>query len=217
MKKKVILLTALVLLLLGGGAGGTYYYAVASKYISTEDARIQGDLRAIYAPAPGKLIEWNYKEGDSFAKGDVLGIVETSPARGNTPAVTQQITAPEDGTIIQSNLVKDQMVSSSSALALSTNLNQLYITANLQETEIADARVGNKVTIKVDAFPDVELTGHVERLGLGTNSSFSLIPTSASSGNFTKVIQRIPVRIALDDAKGKRLVPGLNAVVKIEK
>ncbi|TBL81708.1 efflux RND transporter periplasmic adaptor subunit [Paenibacillus thalictri] len=217
MKKKIILLTILAIVLLGGGAGGTYYYAMASRYISTEDARIQGDLRAIYAPGAGKLLEWNYKEGDSFKKGDVLGIVETTPARGNTPAITMDITAPEDGTIIQTNLIKDQMVSPSSALAMSTNLSQLYITANLQETEINDARIGNNVTIKVDAFPGVVLTGHVERLGLGTNSSFSLMPSSSSGGNFTKVIQRIPVRIAIDDNQGKRLVPGLNVVIKIEK
>lgn len=217
MKKKIIIITVLVLILLGGGAGGTYYYAMASKYISTEDAKIQGDLRAIYAPGAGKLIEWNYKEGDSFKKGDVLGIVETTAAKGNTPAQTQDITAPEDGTILQFNGIKDQMVSPSSAIALSANLNNLYITANLQETEIADAKVGNPVAIKVDAYPGVVLTGHVERLGLGTNASFSLLPSSNSSGNFTKVIQRIPVRIALDNNQGQRLVPGLNVTVKIEK
>lgn len=217
MKKKVILLTVLVLILLGGGAGGTYYYAIASKYISTEDAKIQGDLRAIYPPGPGKLIEWNYKEGDSFKKGDVLGIVETVPAHGNTPAQTQDIIAPEEGTILQFNGIQDQMVSSSSAIAMSANLDQLYVSANLQETEIADAKVGNPVTITVDAYPGVVLSGHVERLGLGTNASFSLLPSSNASGNFTKVIQRIPVRIALDSYQGQRLVPGLNVTVKIEK
>jgi multidrug resistance efflux pump len=109
------------------------------------------------------------------------------------------------------------MVSPSGAIAMSANLDQLYVTANLQETEIADAKVGNPVTIKVDAYPDAVITGHVERLGLGTNASFSLLPSSNSSGNFTKVIQRIPVRIALDSYQGQRLVPGLNVTVKIEK
>ncbi|MCS7462656.1 efflux RND transporter periplasmic adaptor subunit [Paenibacillus doosanensis] len=217
MKKKVIILVVIALILLGGGAGGTYYYAIASKYINTEDARIQGDLRAIGAPGAGKLIEWNYKEGDSFNKGDVLGLVETTPAHGNTPAVTQEIIAAEEGTIIQFNGIKDQMVSPSSAIAMSANLDQLYVSANLQETEIADVKVGSKVTIKIDAYPNTTITGHVERLGLGTNSSFSLLPTSNTTGNFTKVIQRIPVKISLDDHKGLRLVPGLNVTVKIEK
>ncbi|OXM86779.1 efflux RND transporter periplasmic adaptor subunit [Paenibacillus rigui] len=217
MKKKMIVFTVLALILLGGGAGGTYYYALASKYISTEDAKIQGDLRAIYPPGAGKLIEWNFKEGDSFKKGDVLGIVETASAKGSSPAQTQDIIAPEDGTILQFSGIKDQMVSPSSAIAMSANLDQLYVTANLQETEIADAKVGSPVTIKVDAYPTAVITGHVERLGLGTNASFSLLPSSNSSGNFTKVIQRIPVRIALDSLQGQRLVPGLNVTVKIEK
>jgi multidrug resistance efflux pump len=217
MKKKIIIMIVLAIVLLGGGAGGTYYYAIASRYINTEDAKIAGDLRAIGAPGSGKLIEWSYKEGDSFKKGDVLGLVETSPAHGNTPAITQEIIAAEEGTIIQFNGVKDQMVSSSSAIAMSANLNQLYVTANLQETEIADVKVGNPVTIKVDAYPDAVITGHVERLGLGTNSSFSLLSSSNSSSNFTKIIQRIPVKISIDNYQGKRLVPGLNVTVKIEK
>jgi multidrug resistance efflux pump len=217
MKKKIIITVILAIILLGGGAGGTYYYAVASRYINTEDAKIAGDLRAIGAPGSGKLIEWSYKEGDSFRKGDVLGLVETTPARGNISATTQEIIAAEDGTIIQFNGIKDQMVSSSSPIALSANLNQLFVTANLQETEIADVKVGNPVTIKVDAYPDAVITGHVERLGLGTNSSFSLLSSSNSSSNFTKVIQRVPVKIALDNYQGKRLVPGLNVTVKIEK
>ncbi|MEK3914046.1 efflux RND transporter periplasmic adaptor subunit [Paenibacillus sp. FSL H7-0331] len=217
MKKKIIILTVLAIILLGGGAGGTYYFAMASKYINTEDAKIAGDLRAIGTPGAGKLIEWNYKEGDSFKKGDILGMVETTPARGNTPAILQEIIAVEEGTIIQFNGVKDQMVSPTSAIAMSANLDRLYVTANLQETEIADAKIGNKVTIKVDAYPDAVITGHVERLGLGTNSSFSLLSSSNASGNFTKVIQRIPVKISIDSYQGKRLVPGLNATVKIEK
>ncbi|MFB0842732.1 efflux RND transporter periplasmic adaptor subunit [Paenibacillus oleatilyticus] len=217
MKKKIIILTVLALVLVGGGTAGAYYYNIASKYITTEDAKVQGDLRAIGSLAAGKLIEWRYKEGDSFGKGDVLGIVETSPAKGTTPATTTEIIAADAGTIIQSNAVKNQTVAPGGTLALSADLNQLYVTANLQETEITSVQVGNKVTIRIDAFKDTEFTGRVERIGLGTNSSFSLLPSSNASGNYTKVIQRIPVKIALDDTHGKRLIPGLNATVKIEK
>ncbi|TVY00291.1 efflux RND transporter periplasmic adaptor subunit [Paenibacillus cremeus] len=217
MKKKIIGITVLVLLLGGGGTAGAFYYNDLSKYITTEDAKIQGDLRAIGSLSAGKLIEWRYKEGDSFNKGDVLGIVETVPARGTTPATTVEITAPDAGTVIQSNAVEDQTVSPGAALALSADLSQLYITANLQETEITDVHVGSKVTIKVDAFKNTTFTGHVDRIGLGTNSSFSLIASSNTTGNFTKVIQRVPVRITLDDYQNKRLIPGLNATIKIEK
>jgi multidrug resistance efflux pump len=217
MKKKIILTTVLVLLLGGGGSAGAYYYNQSSKYISTEDAKVQGDLRAIYPPAAGKLIDWRFQEGDSFQKGEVLGLVETSPAKGNTPATTVEVLAPEGGTIIQTVTIKDQYVSPTGSLALSADLGSLYVTANLQETEVTEAKVGAKVTIKIDAFKEKAFTGHIEKIGLGTNSSFSLISSSNASGNYTKVIQRIPVKIKLEDYKGTRLIPGLNATVKIEK
>lgn len=217
MKKKIIMITVLILVLVGGGTAGAYYYNEVSKYISTEDAKIQGDLRAINPPAPGKLIEWRFKEGDSFKKGDVLGIVETAPARGTTPATTVEVIAPDQGTIIQTNTIQDQYVGTTSSLALTADMNHLYVTANLQETEINDARIGSVVTISVDAFKGAALTGHVEKIGFGTNSSFSLIPSSNTTGNYTKVVQRIPVKIAIDDTQGMRLIPGLNVSVKIER
>jgi multidrug resistance efflux pump len=217
MKKKIIGLVVLAVLLVGGGIGGTYYYMQVSKYISTDDAKVQGDLRAIGSLAPGKLIEWNFKEGDAFKKGDVLGIVETTPARGNVAATTQDIVAPDNGTIIQTNAVKDQTVAAGASLLMSADLGQLYVTANIQETELTDVKVGNKVTLLIDAFPGSKFTGRIEKIGLGTNSSFSLMPASNTSGSFTKVVQRVPVKIALDDYQSKRLIPGLNAVVKIER
>lgn len=215
--KKIIIWIVLAAVLIGGGGFGLYYYNEVSKYVSTEDAKVAADMRAIGPGASGKLVEWRYKEGDSFNKGDVLGLVETSPARGNTPAVTQEIVAAERGTILSSSIVKDMTVSTSTTLAYSADLNQLYITANVEETKVNAIHVGSKVSIKVDAFPDTTFTGRVEKIGLGTNASFSLMPTSNSSGNYTKVVQRVAVKIALDDYQGKRLIPGLNCTVKIEK
>ncbi|MNR46691.1 putative multidrug resistance protein EmrK [compost metagenome] len=100
---------------------------------------------------------------------------------------------------------------------MSANLNELFVTANIEETELVDVKLGNKVQMTVDAFPGVTFTGHVEKIGLGTNSSFSLMPASNTSGSFTKVVQRVPVKIGLEDYQGKQLIPGLNAVTKIER
>jgi multidrug resistance efflux pump len=217
MKNKIIGLVVLAVVIVGGGLGAIYYYRQVSTYITTEDAKVQGELRAIGSLAPGKLIEWNYKEGDAFRKGDVLGIVETTPARGNVAATTQDIVAPDNGTIIQTSAVKDQTVAAGASLLMSADLSQLYVTANIQETELTDVKVGNKVTLTIDAFPGSNFTGRIEKIGFGTNSSFSLMPASNTSGNFTKVVQRVPVKIALDDYQNKRLIPGLNALVKIER
>jgi multidrug resistance efflux pump len=217
MKKKIVMITILLLLVLGGGGAGAYFYYQNSKFISTEDAKVTGDLRAIGSLSAGKLIEWRYKEGDAFSKGDVLGIVETTPARGTIPATTVEITAPEQGTLIQTNAVKDQTVAPGAALAMSADLAQLYVTANLSETDLKDIHVGSRVTIHIDAFEDTTFTGKIDKIGLGTNSSFSLLGSSNTSGNYTKVIQKVQVKIVLDDFQGKRLIPGLNATVKVER
>lgn len=211
MKKRKIIIAVLIFIVLVGGLGGGYYYIQESKYISTDDAKIDGDLRTVGSLAAGTLIQWNAEEGDPFHKGDVLGVVQTS---ANS---TLDIVAPDDGTIVSTNAVKDQTVSPGAALAMSVDLNQLYVTANIQETNINDIRIGNKVSIKVDAFPGIEFTGRVDTIGLATNSELSLLPTTNSSSNYTKIIQRVPVKIILDNYQGKRLIPGLNVTVKISK
>jgi multidrug resistance efflux pump len=217
MKKKVILLTILAVVLLGGGTASAFYYYDISNYIKTDDAKVQGDLRSIGSLAAGTLIEWNYRQGDSFKKGSVLGIVETSPAHGNVAATTSDIVAPDDGTIIETSAVKDQTVAPGAPLALSADLNELYVTANLKETELADIHIGSHVAITIDAFPGTPFEGKIVQIGLGTNSTFSLLPTGNASGNYTKVVQKVPVKIALDNYLGKRLIPGLNATVKIDR
>ncbi|MEB3101730.1 efflux RND transporter periplasmic adaptor subunit [Ferviditalea candida] len=211
MKKRKIMIAVLLLIVIIGGLGGGYYYIQESKYISTDDAKIDGDLRAIGSLAAGTLIQWNAQEGDSFRKGDVLGVVQTS---ANS---TLDIIAPDDGTIVSTNAVKDQTVSPGAALAMTVDLNKLYVTANIQETDLNNVRVGNKVSISVDAFPGIVFTGRVDTIGLATNSELSLLPASNSSSNYTKIIQRVPVKIVLDNYQDERLIPGLNATVKISK
>jgi membrane fusion protein (multidrug efflux system) len=92
-----------------------------------------------------------------------------------------------------------------------TSLDDVWVVANFKEDQIAEMQPGQSVAIEVDAFDGVAITGHVESLAGATGARFSLIPPDNASGNFTKVVQRVPVRIAIDDAHGARLVPGLSA------
>jgi len=71
------------------------------------------------------------------------------------------------------------------------------------------------VDFTVDSFPGVRFTGRVQQIGEATAATFSLLPTRTTSGTFTKVVQRVPVKIAIDDYQGRRLLPGLSAVVRI--
>jgi membrane fusion protein (multidrug efflux system) len=97
-------------------------------------------------------------------------------------------------------------------------LQGIYIIANFKETQIGKIRVGQSARVLVDALPGLEITGHVASLSPGTGADFSLLPPQNATGNFTKIVQRIPVRIALDvplETK-RRLISGLSATVSVD-
>jgi len=94
----------------------------------------------------------------------------------------------------------------------------VYLTANFKETQLGQMRAGQPASIRVDALPDTELHGVVESFAPGTGSEFALLPPENATGNFTKIVQRVPVRIRLDtDEKTRQLlVPGLSVTVKVD-
>jgi membrane fusion protein (multidrug efflux system) len=92
-----------------------------------------------------------------------------------------------------------------------------YVTANFKETQLAHVRPGQPATIRVDAFPGLRLRGHVDSLQAGTGSKFALLPPENATGNFVKVVQRVPVKIVLDnpnEAQGL-IAPGMSVEAKI--
>lgn len=94
---------------------------------------------------------------------------------------------------------------------------EVYVTANFKETQTARMVAGQPATIKVDALPGVSLKGHVESFAPGSGSQFSLLPFEPGTGNFTKIVQRVPVRIRFDPGQADvaRLRPGLSTTVKV--
>ena len=94
----------------------------------------------------------------------------------------------------------------------------LYLTANFKETQIGHMRPGQHVTVHVDALPGQDLAGHIDSLSPGTGSQFALLPSQNATGNFTKIVQRVPVRILMDvpDDVRKVLVPGLSVTVDVD-
>jgi membrane fusion protein (multidrug efflux system) len=93
----------------------------------------------------------------------------------------------------------------------------LWVTANLKETELADVTVGDPVSFSVDAYPGRTFKGHVESLSPATGAKFALLPPDNATGNFTKVVQRVPVKIAVDGPEDPThpLRPGMSVVVDI--
>jgi len=119
-----------------------------------------------------------------------------------------RIYAPESGKVTEKNLDVGQLVSPNAPLMSLVNNSEAYIWANYKETQMQGIAVGEKVDIQVDAFPGRDFTGKVQSIQAGTGSSFTLIPPDNASGNFTKVVQRIPIKIVFDPNQ-----PGLDQLV----
>ena len=95
---------------------------------------------------------------------------------------------------------------------------EVYVTANFKETQLARMRRAQPVTIKVDAYPDLKLTGHVDSVQPATGQQFSELPAQNATGNWVKVVQRVPVKIRLDalpDDAERRLGPGMSVTAKV--
>ena len=108
------------------------------------------------------------------------------------------------------------MVQAGNPIAYAYNLDDLYVTANIDEKDIKDVEVGKDVDVTIDG-QKASIKGKVDSIGKSTAASFSLMPSSNSDGNYTKVSQVIPVKITLESEPSKQVVPGMNAEVKIHK
>ncbi|MCA1829866.1 MAG: HlyD family efflux transporter periplasmic adaptor subunit, partial [Myxococcales bacterium] len=123
--------------------------------------------------------------------------------------------AQEDGQITRLTAREGQMVQPGQPVAMLVP-DRTYVVANFKETQIGDMKPGQPVDIEVDAYSGRKLEGKVESLAGGTGARFSLLPPDNASGNFVKVVQRVPVRIAwVNPPKDLSLKPGLSADVTV--
>ncbi len=128
------------------------------------------------------------------------------------------IIAPFDGIVSKKSIEIGQLVQNNQPVCSAVEISDLWVEANFKETQLDDIKVGQQVSIKLDAYPEIKLTGIVESIGGATGAKFALLPSDNATGNFVKVTQRVPVRIKLDksDTKGHILTPGLSAYVDVE-
>lgn len=128
-----------------------------------------------------------------------------------------RIVAPEDGRLGEIGARVGQYVSAGTQL-LALVPERIWIIANFKETQLSGMRAGQPVSFTVDALGHASLSGHIERFSPAAGSEFSVIRTDNATGNFTKVAQRVPVRIAIDpdQALTDRLVPGMSVVVSVD-
>ncbi len=128
------------------------------------------------------------------------------------------ITAPVDGTLGVRTLQVGQYVQAGTQLMAVVPLQAVYIVANYKETQLTDVRPGQPVTIEVDTYPGAKVTGHVDSVAPASGQEFALLPPDNATGNFTKIVQRIPVKIVVDanDALANLLRPGMSVEPTID-
>ena len=129
-----------------------------------------------------------------------------------------RIVAPQDGFIGQRQIKPGQFVGVGSQITSLMPLPHVWVIANFRETQLTHMEVGEKAEISVDSFPGRRLRGHVLALAPGSGAQFALLPPDNTTGNFTKVVQRIAVKIVVDDTDGlvDRLRPGMSVVATVK-
>jgi multidrug resistance efflux pump len=128
-----------------------------------------------------------------------------------------RIHAPRDGQLGQVTVRQGAYVNAGAQLTALVP-KQLWVIANMKETQMADVRLGQPVRFTVDALDNAQLRGHVERIAPATGSEFAVIAPDNATGNFVKIAQRIPVRISIDPGQplAARLRPGMSVVATID-
>src|SRR5881296_2140269 len=128
-----------------------------------------------------------------------------------------RVIAPSSGVVSKKTVELGQLVQPGQPLMSVVPLEDVWVTANLKETEVADVKPGEPVDFTVDAYPGTHFRGHVQSLSPATGARFSLLPPDNATGNFTKVVQRVPVRIRPDKPDPAHpLRPGMSVVVTIQ-
>ncbi len=128
-----------------------------------------------------------------------------------------EITAPVDGTIGARSLRVGQYVQAGTQLMAVVPLDAVYVVANFKETQLTHVRAGQPVELRVDSFRNRTLRGHVDSLSPASGLEFALLPPDNATGNFTKIVQRVPVKIVLDDHSLAGLLrPGMSAVSTVD-
>jgi membrane fusion protein (multidrug efflux system) len=145
---------------------------------------------------------------------------ETRRSARDTAALELSYTkvyAPIDGTVSKKSVTIGQLTPLGQAVAQLVPSSGRWVTANFKETQLAEMRVGQSAEIEVDVYSGAKVQGEVESLSGATGARFAMFPPDNATGNFTKVVQRVPVRIRIREvANGIELRPGLSAVVTVD-
>ncbi|AGF58091.1 HlyD family secretion protein [Clostridium saccharoperbutylacetonicum] len=211
-KRKLLIIGILATIVIALSGIVFYYWYENTYYVSTDDARVSADLVSVTPQITGKLLELNVAEGDTVSKNEILARQDVN-GLADTNVEQSLMRSPIDGVVIKKQGTVGELISAGQSVITLIDPSKLYVTADIEETKLGKVKVGQPVEITIDQYDSQKFTGKVKSIGEVANSALSLLPSS-TSGTFTKVVQRISVKIELDDFNNK-ILPGTNAVVKI--
>lgn len=181
-------------------------------------AKAQADVRASRAVIAAQQHQLEVLQGTKKQRAADLDATKATLASAKLKLSYTKITAPFDGVVGERQVQPGDYVNIGTNLINVVPLPKVYVIANYKETQLTHVAPGQPVEITVDSFPRERLRGRVERIAPATGAQVALLPPDNATGNFTKVVQRIPVRIQLDDNQPllARLVPGMSVVTRID-
>ncbi|QPF91869.1 HlyD family secretion protein [Bradyrhizobium commune] len=181
-------------------------------------AKAQADVRASRAVIAAQQHQLEVLQGTKKQRAADLDATKATLASVKLKLGYTKITAPFDGVVGERQVQPGDYVNIGTNLINVVPLPKVYVIANYKETQLTHVTPGQPVEITIDSFPREKLRGKVERIAPATGAQVALLPPDNATGNFTKVVQRIPVRIQFDDNQPllTRLVPGMSVVTSID-
>ncbi len=213
--KKLMMLVVLIagILTITGVTG--YYWYMSSHYVRTDDAKVDATMISISPQISGKIAEIYVSEGDTINQGALIARqLDLTLASGINQDMAV-IKSPISGTVIKQIGNVGETGIPGQPIIMVADISNAFITANIEETELSKIKPGQLVDFTIDAFPGVNFNGQVSSIVNATTSTFSLLGSSNTGGNYTKVVQRIPIKINVNNLQGCKLMPGMNAIIKV--
>jgi membrane fusion protein (multidrug efflux system) len=194
------------------GTGTVERMQQAQSDIGQRQAGLQRDLAALAAAkAQVAVLDTQRQQSQAAVERQKAALAQ---ARLNLSYT--KIYATEDGTVANKTVEVGNFVQHGQVLFSAVPTSR-YVTANYKETQLTHVRPGQSVTVRVDAHPSLRLHGHVDSIQRGTGSEFALLPPENATGNFVKVVQRVPIKIVFDDppAALQSISPGMSVEIGV--
>jgi membrane fusion protein (multidrug efflux system) len=192
---------------------------VASKLLAIEQARQRvAEMRGTLARAESQQQTVSVKTAELARAEAQLRSAQADLAVSELNLVHTVVRAPIDGVVSKRSVEVGQIVQTGQPLLALVPLHDVWVVANFKETQLTRIRPGQRAEVRVDSFPDTVFVGSVNSISAGTGSRFSLLPPENATGNWVKVVQRVPVKILLDPkpvGNPQPLRAGMSAVVTV--